>query len=174
MFLLFCFCVHLAIFFCLVDTVKTNKLTIHFILFHFHTLSIEANRIHGFYGEVKRHYNFKLWKTFPDFFNCLPIAEINQEKNFIVMTILVQIYTHLNNLDVLQHQLMYLIQDYFMNFFGLIQIKIHYNTKKMIVVHRIRLMRNLLHGFEQHLILILFIEKISFFTTKRDTKLFFY
>jgi hypothetical protein len=61
-----------------------------------------------------------------------------------------------------------------MNFFGLIQIKIHYNTKKMIVVHRIRLMRNLLHGFEQHLILILFIEKISFFTTKRDTKLFFY
>ena len=34
------------------------------------------NRIYGFYDEVKRRYNVKLWKTFTDCFNCLPIAAI--------------------------------------------------------------------------------------------------
>ena len=32
------------------------------------------NRIYGFYDECKRRYNIKLWKTFTDCFNCLPIA----------------------------------------------------------------------------------------------------
>ncbi|XP_065846746.1 uncharacterized protein [Oscarella lobularis] len=34
------------------------------------------NRVYGFYDEVKRRYNIKLWKTFTDCFNCLPIAAI--------------------------------------------------------------------------------------------------
>lgn len=34
------------------------------------------NRIYGFYDECKRRYNIKLWKTFTDCFNCLPIAAI--------------------------------------------------------------------------------------------------
>ncbi|PIK54642.1 putative serine/threonine-protein phosphatase PP1 [Apostichopus japonicus] len=32
------------------------------------------NRIYGFYDECKRRYNIKLWKTFTDTFNSLPIA----------------------------------------------------------------------------------------------------
>lgn len=33
-----------------------------------------VNRIYGFYDECKRRYNIKLWKTFTDCFNCLPVA----------------------------------------------------------------------------------------------------
>uniref|UniRef100_A0A6G3MGD6 Serine/threonine-protein phosphatase n=1 Tax=Henneguya salminicola TaxID=69463 RepID=A0A6G3MGD6_HENSL len=40
------------------------------------------NRIYGFYDECKRRYNIKLWKTFTDCFNCLPIAAIVGEKIF--------------------------------------------------------------------------------------------
>ncbi|CAG9103906.1 unnamed protein product [Plutella xylostella] len=35
------------------------------------------NRIYGFYDECKRRYNIKLWKTFTDCFNCLPVAAID-------------------------------------------------------------------------------------------------
>ncbi|KAH7650409.1 hypothetical protein FG379_003481 [Cryptosporidium bovis] len=38
------------------------------------------NRIYGFYDECKRRYNVKLWKTFTDCFNCLPVAAIIDEK----------------------------------------------------------------------------------------------
>lgn len=40
------------------------------------------NRIYGFYDECKRRYSIKLWKTFIDCFNCLPIAAIIEEKIF--------------------------------------------------------------------------------------------
>lgn len=40
------------------------------------------NRIYGFYDECKRRYNIKLWKTFTDCFNCLPIAALVDEKIF--------------------------------------------------------------------------------------------
>jgi len=40
------------------------------------------NRIYGFYDECKRRYSIKLWKTFTDCFNCLPIAAIIDEKIF--------------------------------------------------------------------------------------------
>ncbi|XP_073981412.1 serine/threonine-protein phosphatase alpha-2 isoform-like [Rhodnius prolixus] len=40
------------------------------------------NRIYGFYDEIKRRYNVKLWKTFTDCFNCLPVAAIIDEKMF--------------------------------------------------------------------------------------------
>ncbi|EUB55853.1 Serine/threonine-protein phosphatase PP1-beta catalytic subunit [Echinococcus granulosus] len=40
------------------------------------------NRIYGFYDECKRRYNVKLWKTFTDCFNCLPVAAIVDEKIF--------------------------------------------------------------------------------------------
>ena len=40
------------------------------------------NCIYGFYDECKRRYNTKLWKTFTDCFNCLPIAAIIDEKIF--------------------------------------------------------------------------------------------
>ena len=38
------------------------------------------NRIYGFYEECKRRFNIKLWKTFTDCFNCLPVAAIIDEK----------------------------------------------------------------------------------------------
>ncbi|KAJ7522062.1 hypothetical protein O6H91_19G081800 [Diphasiastrum complanatum] len=38
------------------------------------------NRIYGFYDECKRRFNIKLWKTFTDCFNCLPVAALIDEK----------------------------------------------------------------------------------------------
>lgn len=38
------------------------------------------NRIYGFYDECKRRYNIKLWRTFTDVFNCLPISAIIDER----------------------------------------------------------------------------------------------
>ncbi|XP_019866852.1 serine/threonine-protein phosphatase alpha-2 isoform-like isoform X2 [Aethina tumida] len=40
------------------------------------------NRIYGFYDECKRRFSIKLWKTFADCFNCLPIVAIIDEKIF--------------------------------------------------------------------------------------------
>lgn len=40
------------------------------------------NRIYGFYDECKRRYNIRLWKSFTDCFNCLPVAAIVEEKIF--------------------------------------------------------------------------------------------
>lgn len=44
--------------------------------------SASINRIYGFYDECKRRYNIKLWKTFTDCFNCLPVAAVVDEKIF--------------------------------------------------------------------------------------------
>ncbi|CAH8432002.1 unnamed protein product [Schistosoma turkestanicum] len=40
------------------------------------------NRIYGFYDECKRRFSVRLWKTFIDCFNCLPIAAIVDAKIF--------------------------------------------------------------------------------------------
>jgi len=40
------------------------------------------NRIYGFFDECKRRYSMRLWKTFTDCFNCLPVAAIVDEKIF--------------------------------------------------------------------------------------------
>ena len=40
------------------------------------------NRIYGFYDECKRRFNIKLWKTFTDCFNCLPVAAVIDDKIF--------------------------------------------------------------------------------------------
>ena len=39
-----------------------------------------TNRIYGFYDECKRRYNVKLWKSFTDLFNYLPVAAIIDDK----------------------------------------------------------------------------------------------
>jgi len=41
-------------------------------------------RIYGFHDECKRRCNIKIWKTFTDVFNCLPLAAIVAEKIFCV------------------------------------------------------------------------------------------
>ncbi|XP_030503700.1 serine/threonine-protein phosphatase PP1 isozyme 2 isoform X3 [Cannabis sativa] len=38
------------------------------------------NRIYGFYDECKRRFNIRIWKTFTDCFNCLPVAALIDEK----------------------------------------------------------------------------------------------
>jgi len=40
------------------------------------------NRVYGFYDECKKRHSIKLWKTFCDCFNCLPIAAIVDQKIF--------------------------------------------------------------------------------------------
>jgi serine/threonine-protein phosphatase PP1 catalytic subunit len=44
--------------------------------------SASINRIYGFYDECKRRYSIKLWKTFTDTFNCMPVAAVVDEKVF--------------------------------------------------------------------------------------------
>lgn len=43
------------------------------------------NRIYGFYDECKRRYNIRLWKTFTDCFNCLPVSALVDEKVCFVL-----------------------------------------------------------------------------------------
>lgn len=40
------------------------------------------NRIYGFYDECKRKFSVKLWRTFIDAFNCLPVAAVVSGKIF--------------------------------------------------------------------------------------------
>ncbi|CAN0555739.1 unnamed protein product, partial [Ectocarpus sp. 12 AP-2014] len=44
--------------------------------------SASINKMYGFYDECKRRYSTKLWRTFTDCFNCLPIAAIVDDKIF--------------------------------------------------------------------------------------------
>ena len=46
------------------------------------------HRIYGFYDECKRRYSIKLWKTFTDCFNCLPLGIYH------IILITSQTYTH--------------------------------------------------------------------------------
>ena len=46
--------------------------------------SANVTRIYGFYDECKRRTNIKIWKSFIDTFNCLPIAAIVAGKIFCV------------------------------------------------------------------------------------------
>ncbi|VEL09010.1 unnamed protein product [Protopolystoma xenopodis] len=39
-------------------------------------------RIYGFFDECKRRYNVKLWKSFLDVFNCLPVAAVIENQIF--------------------------------------------------------------------------------------------
>lgn len=41
-------------------------------------------QVYGFYDECKRRCNIKIWKTFIDVFNCLPIAAVVASKIFCV------------------------------------------------------------------------------------------
>lgn len=40
----------------------------------------QINRIYGFYDEVRRRYDIKMWKSFSDCFNCLPSCALIDEK----------------------------------------------------------------------------------------------
>jgi len=57
------------------------------------------NRMYGFYDECKRRYNIKLWKTFTECFNCLPVAAIIDEK---ILCMHGGLSPELTNLDQIQ------------------------------------------------------------------------
>ena len=42
------------------------------------------NRIYGFYDECKRRYSIKLWKSFQDLFNTLPLAAVIEQRIFCI------------------------------------------------------------------------------------------
>lgn len=54
------------------------------------------NRIYGFYDECKRRYSIKLWKTFGDCFNCLPLVALVEET---ILCMHGGLSPDLNNLD---------------------------------------------------------------------------
>eukprot|EP01010_Urceolus_cornutus_P005360 NODE_925_length_1228_cov_267.471586_g704_i0.p1 GENE.NODE_925_length_1228_cov_267.471586_g704_i0~~NODE_925_length_1228_cov_267.471586_g704_i0.p1 ORF type:complete len:325 (+),score=69.23 NODE_925_length_1228_cov_267.471586_g704_i0:62-976(+) len=66
---------------CLVLSFKIKYPENFFILRGNHECA-SINRIYGFYDECKRRYNIRLWKTFTDTFNCMPVAAIIDEKIF--------------------------------------------------------------------------------------------
>ncbi|MBA0783791.1 hypothetical protein Gotri_001446 [Gossypium trilobum] len=54
------------------------------------------NRIYGFYDECKRRFNVRLWRTFTECFNCLPVAALIDEK---ILCMHGGLSPDLNNLD---------------------------------------------------------------------------
>ena len=57
-----------------------------------------VTRVYGFYDECKRRCNVKIWKTFIDTFNCLPIAAIVAGKIFCVHGGLSPSLTHMDDI----------------------------------------------------------------------------
>ncbi|KAI3954564.1 hypothetical protein MKW98_019695 [Papaver atlanticum] len=58
------------------------------------------NRIYGFYDECKRRFNVRLWKTFTDCFNCLPVSAVIDDK---ILCMHGGISPDLNNLDQIRN-----------------------------------------------------------------------
>ncbi|MCJ1276303.1 hypothetical protein MMC21_004108 [Puttea exsequens] len=57
-----------------------------------------VTRVYGFYDECKRRCNIKVWKTFIDTFNCLPIAAVVASKIFCVHGGLSPSLTHMDDI----------------------------------------------------------------------------
>lgn len=52
------------------------------IIYVYYWCNLSNPFVDRFYDECKRRYTIKLWKTFTDCFNCLPVAAIVDEKIF--------------------------------------------------------------------------------------------
>jgi len=64
---------------CLLLTYKV-KFPENFFLLRGNHECASINRIYGFYDECKRRYSIKLWKTFTECFNTLPVSAVVDEK----------------------------------------------------------------------------------------------
>ncbi|XP_059147532.1 serine/threonine-protein phosphatase alpha-3 isoform-like [Physella acuta] len=58
------------------------KYEVNFFLLRGNHESPSINQMYGFYAEVKRRYNIKLWKKFNEVFDCLPLAAVVDDKIF--------------------------------------------------------------------------------------------
>ncbi|KAI8806649.1 Metallo-dependent phosphatase-like protein [Cladochytrium replicatum] len=64
--------------------------------------SASVNRVYGFYDECKRRCSLKIWKTFTDVFNCLPIAAVVAGKIFCVHGGLSPSLHHMDDIRAIQ------------------------------------------------------------------------
>jgi len=58
------------------------KYPVNFFILRGNHECASINRIYGFYDECKRRYSIKIWKTFTDCFNCLPVAAVIAQRIF--------------------------------------------------------------------------------------------
>ena len=99
---------------------KSNVLRISF--FSEETANVLASiEFVGFMMNVKQD-NIKLWKTFTDYFNCLPIAA-SQMRKYFVMEVYQQIFSLWSIFTELRDQLMYRVKLFFVIFHILTLIK---------------------------------------------------
>lgn len=66
---------------CLLLALKIKYVDSFFMLRGNHE-SANITRVYGFYDECKRRCSIKLWKTFTDCFNCMPLAAVVDERIF--------------------------------------------------------------------------------------------
>ena len=90
------------------------------------------NKIYGFFDECKRRYNVKLWKSFVDLFNCLPIAASIDDKILMVHGGLSPELKSVDQLQKIKSQQMSQMMAYSVIFCGLIQMKMPLDGEQMI------------------------------------------
>jgi len=56
------------------------KYPLNFFMLRGNHESAAINRIYGFYEECKQRYGIKIWKSFNDCFNCLPLGAVIEDK----------------------------------------------------------------------------------------------
>jgi len=94
--------------------------------------SSKINRIYGFYDECKKRYDKKIWKLFSDTFNYLPIAAIIEGKIFCIHGGLSPKLFSLEQIQQFNGRLKYQTMDFYVIYYGLIQIIKFQGGEKMI------------------------------------------
>ena len=107
---------------CLPLTGVQNQVYQEFFLLRGNHDCARINRIYGLYDKCEGRYNIKLWKTFTDYFNCLPIAA-SQMRKYFVMEVYQQIFSLWSIFTELRDQLMYRVKLFFVIFHILTLIK---------------------------------------------------
>lgn len=100
-----------------------------------------VTKVYGFYDECKRRLNTKMWRTFVDTFNTLPIAALVAGKIFCVHGGLSPSLHNMDEVRNIQRLLMYLIMACSMTCCGLIHLMSLWIGKIMSVAYHIVLVR---------------------------------